>query len=420
MMVADNKVQSRYVAYILIALVIITHGVSYVHWNEGFWNPLIKLVSVVWAFYIFTHRDLLSCRFKGLICFLAFYPLVSIFTSAEMYEQGESISLKAVLINFVWFIYFYLHKIKLNEQTIIKAFSIFALIVVGLQVFQQFTYPAADFGVYTPEIMQALGRPEKVDIRNGIYRFRIDQNSYITVVVLLFFLFKLKDKFSIRTLSFVVLMLVSIYLALTRQVMASALFVVVLALLNIKSRKDLIKSFLFIGVLAYVGYTFSDVLFGELSEQTQDEADDDNIRVFSYVFYWDKITENTMTFLFGNGMPGSSGPFKKLMDLWQFDYGYWPVDIGVVGFWFHYGLVYILAFFYANFLFLVRYRKVVPKYLSLTVLFTFLMSIMAFPYWGLFCYFYWPFIFYLYDLHIDQYNLSLESNSCDITRNHNA
>ena len=214
MMVADNNVQSRYVAYILFALIIISHGVSYVHWNMGFWVPLIKIVCVVWAFYLFTHRDLLSCRFKGLICFLAFYPLVSIFTSAEMYEQGESISLKAALINFVWLVYFYLHKIKLSEQTVIKAFSIFALIIVGLQVIQQFTYPAADFGVDTPEIMQAFGRSEKAGMRNGIYRFWVNQNGYVTMVVLLFFLIKLKDQFSVKKMIFVLLMFVSIYLTL--------------------------------------------------------------------------------------------------------------------------------------------------------------------------------------------------------------
>lgn len=419
MMVTD-KVQSRYVAYVLFALIIVTQGVSYVHWNEGFWNPLIKLVSVIWAFYLFTHRDLLSCRFKGLICFFAFYPLVSIFTSSEMYEQDVSVSIKAVSVNFVWLTYFFLHKIKLSEYTIIKSFAIFSLIILGLQVIQQFTFPVADFGVYSQEVVQALGREEKADFRNGLYRFWVNQGSYLTIVVLLFFLIKIENRFSIAKLLFVLLMSVSIYLSLTRQVMASAIFVVVLALLNYRTREELTKSLVIICALIFVGYFFSDALFAELSEKTQDEANEDNVRIFAYVFYWDKITENTMTFLFGNGMPGSSGPFKKLIDLWQFDYGYWPVDIGVVGFWFHYGLVYILAFFYANFLFLVRYRKVVPKYLSLTVLFTFLMSIMAFPYWGLFCYFYWPFIFYLYDLHIDQYNLSLESNSCDITRNHNA
>lgn len=408
-----NKVQSRYVIYILMGLVVVSQGVSYVHWNVNIWNPLIKLICIIGACYILTHRELLVCRFKGLICFLAFYPLVSIFTSAEMYGQGVSESIKAVLPNFVWLIYFLLHKTNVSEQAIIKAFSIFALIVVGLQVVQQFTYPVADFGVDTPEIMHALGRSEKAGMRNGIYRFWVNQNGYVTMVVLLFFLFKLKEQFSITTFLFVVLMLVSVYLTLTRQVMASAGLIVVLALLKFETRKDLIKAFFFLSLLALGGYYFSDVLFGELSEQTQDEANEDNIRVFSYLFYWEKITENAVTFILGNGMAGNVGPFKKLMDLWQFDYGYWPVDIGVVGFWFHYGLIYIMGFFYANYLLLLRYRRDAPAYLSLTVLFTFLMSIMAFPYWGQFTYFFWPFVFYLYDLHLDHSNLVYTEKSVD-------
>lgn len=408
-----NKVQSRYVIYILLGLVVISQGVSYVHWNVGLWNPLIKLICIIGTFYLLTHRTLLAYRFKSLICFLAFYPLVSIYTSAEMYGQGVSESAKAVLPNFIWLIYFYLHKVKVSEQTIIKAFSIFALIIVGLQIIQQFTYPVADFGVYTPEIMQAFGHTEKASMRNGIYRFWVNQNGYVTMVVLLFFLIKLKDHFSIQKMIFVLLMSVSIYLTLTRQVMASAGFVVILALLKIKTRKDLIKSFVFIGLLAFGGYYFSDVLFGELSEQTQDEANEDNIRVFSYLFYWEKITENAVTFMLGNGMAGNVGPFKKLMDLWQFDYGYWTVDIGVVGFWFHYGLIYVIGFFYASYLLLLRHRKDVPGYLCLLVLFTFIMSVMIFPYWGSFCYFYWPFIFYLYDLHLDHSNLVYTEKSVD-------
>ena len=398
--------QSLWVAVIIIG---ISSGISFIYWNNNFWNPVFKLVGFGVLAYVVTHRLRCEMYFKWLVWTLSLYPFISIFTSAVEYGQSPLISIRTLLINLIWLFYFVFHKQRLSEKVLIRALLLYALMVVSIQVIQQFSYPLAYFGVDSPEEMYRKGVSENVSMRNGLYRFRIGENGYITVLVLLYYIQKIKVQLSMNHIFVISLMIISVYMTLTRQVMVCTLFVLALSFLQKnKGRHTLL--FLAVCAITLIGFSYYDELFGELGESTENDLNDENIRIFAYVFYIDKILQDGITFLFGNGMPGISGPYRKLVDVWQLDYHYWPVDVGVIGFWFYYGFVYIALFAYCNYVLLIRYRKQVPSYLWLTVLYTLPMSIMIFPFWGQFCYFYWAIILYLYDLHIRNYQLTNGKN----------
>lgn len=391
---------TKYSGIILFLLVLITGGISFLYWPGGINRWIVRLMAFLMLLFIVKNNSSPSFHFKKIVLFLAFYPFVTIVTSAIFWKQSVYTSINVLLPHMLWLLYFPLHKYSLSEKEIYKSFLLFSLLILFLQVVQQFTYPDVYWGVYSEEAMVNMNRTEIVDTRNGIYRFRLDENSYTTVFVLLYCLDLLKSKFSIKSLLVVMLMFVSVYLTLTRQVMASCFFVVLLSLLgkNFFSFRIL----LFLLILALIGWNYYDFLFEDMTSQSKEDLDDDNIRILSYLFYFELIVANFVSFLFGNGMWGGESPFAKLADTWQFDMGLYTVDIGFVGFWFHYGLLYIMIFIYVNYILLVKYNRVLPNYIKYTVLFTLLMSPMIFPYWGVFCYFYWPFILYICDLHINK------------------
>ena len=392
-------------------MIIFSAGLSYIYWNGNIWNPILKIFGVAIFFYVITHRICSEMNFKGLVWLLALYPFISIMTSAIEYEQSFLVSFRTLLIHLIWLSYFIFHKKKYSEETIIKGLLWYSLIVVFIQVFQQFSYPIALFGVESPETMYLKGLAENVSKRNGLFRFRIGENAYVALPVLLYYVQKCKDQFSVKKLIIILLLLVSVYLTLTRQVMACALFVLALALVLNNTRKKRKLYLLILLIIGIIGISFYEILFAELGESTEEELNDDNIRFFSYLFYYEKIVKDGITFFLGNGIPGISGPYRKLIDIWQLDYHYWPVDIGFVGFWFFYGFIYIALYLYFNYLLLIRYKKQAPTYLKLTVVYTLPMSFMIFPFWGHFCYFYWAIILYLYDLNISKYKLEHEIKS---------
>lgn len=120
-------------------------------------------------------------------------------------------------------------------------------------------------------------------------------------------------------------------------------------------------------------FYYSDILFGALIEQTKEEANEENIRLLAFGFYWNKIIENPLTFILGSGHPES-------LNLWQNELKLWTSDIGIIGSMFHYGLLWIILYFYIIYTILKKYAKSIPLYIKLYILGTFINSILIFPY----------------------------------------
>lgn len=403
----NNKIYFHHFVVLFSLLVIVNQGFAYVDWNLAFWNPILKTYGLVllWVV-VFRYLPFSNCNFKYFVLFQSFFPFVTIITSFQIYGQDFLSSIKVLLFHLIWLSYFMFHKMKISEKTIIKVFFTYSFFVLFLQIYQQFTYPNAAFGILSDEGAFMLGKTENIEIRNGLYRFRMG-NGYITIVILLYFIEIYKNKMRLNSLVYAFFMLVSIYLTLTRQVIASASIVVLFCLIGGLKNILKIKYISILVVLVIVFITYSDVLFGEFTESVKRDANEDNIRILSYLFYWEKIVDNIPAFFLGNGYPAISGNFQNQMAIWNFDYGFWTGDIGFVGMWFHYGLLYVLMFFYLNYLLVVSYKDIIPNYLRLSVLFTFLMSPMINPYFEKFGYFYWAIILYLCDNYINKQNVSL-------------
>lgn len=401
------------VYFILFAFVIlVTGGFENNHWNAtygGWANKLIYYGLLVYLVYMtFSSVKDRQCNFKNQVLLLALLPFSSIINSSLEYSQPIDRSFSVLLGQFVWIIYFLLHKYKVREDTVLKVLLSVALVIVAIQVIQQFTYPNAPFGTKSESEMLALGVTEAAEQRNGLWRFRMHQNAFYTAPVLFYLWLKLRNKLNVRMVCIVALLFVSVYLTLTRQILVASILAIFLSMFM--GKKNMNFSALFFGLLLIVGlYVFYDALFSSLAEQTQNEADDDNVRLLAATVLWDESIKTPLTFLFGYGLPDGTSDYAMHIQQLKSFFGIYTSDVGFIGQIFERGFLYVCVCYYMLYKLLFKLKNNIPLYVRMFVVFTGAMSIMIFP-----CIIpaqniVWVMLLYVCDLHINKSPLAIET-----------
>lgn len=411
-----NKRRQRvFVIFALALIVLYTSFFSYVNWNPTYGGWISNLVAIGFIGFLFFSRPKgRQYNFKGPVLCLMLLPFISMLNTNVLYGQTFIDSFKALIDNFVWVFYFILHKYKIKESTVIKIFLITALFIVALQIIQQFTYPNAMFGVASQDQQIERKMLEAAEQRNGLWRFRIMGANAFAAIVLFAFMTFVRKKMNSRLLIVALLMLVCIYLTLTRQLMASCLLTVFLSFFLGKKNKGMVVSLIIGAILFAILYSYADVLFGGLAEQTKDDANEDNIRLASAAYFWSESISSPFVFLFGHGLPGQTGPFRLLQYKLNMVFGFYTSDVGFIGMTYQYGAIYVIACYVILYKVFFSYKKKVPLYVRLFVIYTTVTSIMMFPFFGRLEYLYWSMIFYICDLHINkakEYNVNTLSAS---------
>lgn len=307
---------------------------------------------------------------KNIITLLFFIPLLCIITKIFYYEESIYDE-KIILFSGLTFLFFYIfYKYHITEKDIIKILTIFGLIVFIIQVYQQILPSKAIFGIYNENL--GYETDNIASIRNNLYRFRLG-TSLFTIFCTYYYWDRFRQSFNIKNLVLFIIFLTSIYLYMTRQLMISTIITLCFSIFYIRNLKIRISIIITIILLMIILFYYSDILFGALIEQTKEEANEENIRLLAFGFYWNKIIENPLTFILGSGHPES-------LNLWQNELKLWTSDIGIIGSMFHYGLLWIILYFYIIYTILKKYAKSIPLYIKLYILGTFINSILIFPY----------------------------------------
>lgn len=403
--VSEKKRKGQFIFFfIIIALSILyTSGFSYVNWNSTYGGWIKNVVAILFMLFLVLYwprsKDY---HFKFDALLLLLIPFCSMWNTHSLYGQDYIDSIKTLTGCFLWVFYFFLHKYKVQESTILKAFLAIALFVVAAQVIQQFTYPNAFFGILNEDTMIEEGVKEAAEQRNGLWRFRISGTAYVTSVILFASVVWMRKRFNSKLLVLMALMLVSVYLTLTRQIMAACFLALFFSFFLGKKNKGYMQAILIGVVIAALLYSYSDVLFGSFAEQTTDDMSDNYIRVLAGTYFWNESISDPYLFLLGHGLPGQTGTFRILMQQLNEMMGFFTVDVGFIGMTYTFGAIYVVVCFRLLWKLLVTYRKYTPVYIRLFVIFTGVMSIMIFPMQSTFNYLVWTLLMYITDLHINR------------------
>lgn len=405
-----NLKKQRVALFLLIAyVVLVTSGLENVNWNSTYGGWANNIISLGLLGYLFCSRpNGKQYHFRGLVLLLIWVPFLSFFNSWSIYSQSPSRSFLLMASQSTWVIYFLLHKYKVQEQVVLKVFFYIALFLVGIQIVQQFTYPNAPFGTMSQETMIERHAMEAAEQRNGLWRFRMHQNGYYTAPILFALWIKIRKKANPKLAVFVALFLASIYLTLTRQVMFACILAIFCSMFM--GQKKINFTALLLGLIFITGlYVYYDVLFSKLAQQTQDDSNADNVRLLAASMLWEESLKTPFTFLFGYGLPDSTSAYGLHMYKLSNFLGIYTSDVGFIGQIFERGFIYVCVCYYMFYKLFFKFKKVIPMYIRMFVMFAGVMSVMIFPCIVPAQTFVWAMLLYVCDLHINKSILALKS-----------
>lgn len=339
---------------------------------------------------------------------MIFLPFLSIINSYTLLSQPIYDGYKGLIASsFTWIIYFLLHKYKVSEATVLRIFLYVSFFIVGVQIIQQFTYPRALFGIRSDNNAITGAIQEVAEQRNGIWRFRMHFNSYFTTPILFAAWLWLRQKYKLNIFLVVSLLLVSVYLTLTRQVMVATILAIFLSFFMGTQRMNV--KYLLLGLILISGlYIFYDVLFESMAEQTKDESQD-NIRMLSAAYFWNESIKSPLTFLFGYGTLSGNSPVISSLTNFQLLNGFYRSDVGFIGQIYERGFLYVMACYYLMYRLLFKLKNNIPLYIRMFVIFTAVMSVMIFPMITPVSNIVWTLLLYVSDLHINKSYLALKN-----------
>ena len=363
-------------------------------------RSLAVIVLFLFLVFLFLGEGLSQKQnFRYFVMVLAFLPFLSVFYSYSEYDQPVLDGIKGTLPSLLWLSYFVLHRLKLKENSFLKAMLYIAVFILLVQVIQQFTYPHIWFGGRNVENLTA--NQELAEKRNGLWRFQIGVNGIFTAVCLFYYWCKMRRKMKIPYPVIVALMIVSIYLTLTRQIIFSAVLTLLLSFFI--SRKNmkiwpLLAGLILVGVISM----YWDVLFESFQKLTTSDIGSKNyIRFLSANYFWTETFSSAKTAILGHGT-AISGDFLSLKTKLAEDYQFHVSDVGFIGIMWTFGVPYVMVCYALLIYVFAKYRHYIPMYISLFIIFMIVPSAMIFPMNSPIKYMLWSFLLYICDRHINR------------------
>ena len=401
-MIRTGRSRTWEVILILGLFTILNCGFSFVGWPLTF-TFTVRTFAVILLFYFLYSLywgDGLTEKqhFRYYVLALAVLPFASVLYSYSEYGQPFLDGIKGTLPSLLWLFYFVLHRFKIKEGSFLQAMLYIAIFILLVQVIQQFTYPHVWFGIRGEENLTA--DQELAENRNGIWRFIIGLNGIYTAVCLFYFWSKMRRGMNVWYPVIVALMLISIYLTLTRQLIFSA--VLTLFLSYFMGKKNMEVWPLLIGtVVMGVLISYWDVLFGYFQKLTAIDSGKDYIRFLSANYYWTETFSSVKAAIVGHGS-AVSGSFLSLRTELEEDYHFYVSDVGFIGMMWVRGVIYVTVCYALLIYVSVKYKHHVPLYISLFIIFTVIPSVMIFPMISPVQYIMWSFLLYICDVRINR------------------
>lgn len=383
------------IIFVIILIIFTTRFFNYSNWNHTLAGWCSYFLYGYLALKTYNNRvyiQSIKSPFSKWIRSIIVLHLLCLITMLIIYGQSPIEGKTLFFSLMIFFLFYYYHLYKIQERTIIQIFTVIGLFIFAIQIVQQFFPSIAIFGIsYTDNNNVDV----MVEIRNGLYRYRLS-GVFFVLFCLYYYWTKLLHKVSFKNLVLFFIFSSSIYLFLTRQIMFATLVTLALSSLFVTNKKRRITiltiTIIFIGII----YSYSDALFGELINKTQEQVSEDDIRAVAYSVYWNRITSNLLTFFLGNGYPPEFYFLQEKMRLFT-------SDIGFVGQMYHYGIIWVLFYFYIIYVMIIKYRRLIPLYIRLFLFGTAVNSIMVFPCSSPYEFFIWSSIIYICSLYIIQY-----------------
>jgi hypothetical protein len=336
-----NRILDKYISNIVVFLVVL----SYFHFFSFTMMPysirILLQIAILGIMVVFLLLRIIYKPEKGIRMNFAIPLLLMIIGALPCYfiayaYHGQSFAISFFANKIIWFylLYFFVHLYKIQATYIIRLIIFIGLFAVLLYYLQLYYYPTKIL-----DINMLVGRGT---IRLFVGGMLCTQAAYF------YFLnqFFAKNKpvyliFSLLTLSVFVLQG-------TRQLIFGLIF---LTLVNLLLAKRIRSRFLITLVLSLASFSvfliFRDI-FNEITKVSALQAQnlEGGIRIKAARFFLTKFMPGFWAYIFGNGSSDLGSIYNQKIAFYAIKKGFYLADIGVLGDYIKYGVLFTLAGLY--------------------------------------------------------------------------
>lgn len=270
-------------------------------------------------------------NFAAPIIILIISAIPSYFVAMSSHNQSFLASISANHVIWFYLVYFFLHYYKVSSKYIIHLVVIMGLFVVGLFYLQLVMYPKMlmDINVFRARGTLRLVVPGMLCAQLAYFYFL---NRFLK-----------SSKFGDFLLSLIVL---SIFIIQgSRQLIFAIIFLTLIMLFfsnRVKGRS--FKIFILGMASVAVFFVFRDI-FLEMTRVSTSQVNNigEGIRIKAARFFLTSFQSDEWSYIFGNSREASGGMYFRRMQLYSFKYGFFLSDIGIIGDYVRYGIVFVLT-----------------------------------------------------------------------------
>jgi hypothetical protein len=250
----------------------------------------------------------------------------------RFHNQPFSISLFAQRSLYYYFLYYALHLIKIKPKDFGKLFVYFSVIFMLFYLIQYILYP------------RVILFDARIIKERGTIRILLEGMPYLIIsyyYALQKFLESQKLKYSLFLLASLIIVIFIGSRSLLFTILATTMLNLILSK-RIKS-KLLIYTISTLGIVMVI-FIFQNI-FKEIIETAlyRDPLNSENIRYKTLKYFLSGFSPNTLTYIFGNGASGASSELTRNLWVTSQRYGYYLSDIGLIGEYVSYGIIFILS-----------------------------------------------------------------------------
>jgi hypothetical protein len=292
---------------------------------------VLAILGVIYFQLFFDKSARLKKHFTWEVIILLVAVLFSMITPWR--EYGQSIKTTLIAQRQLYFVLFYfmLHLVKPSHKEVQQIFVVVGILYGICSLLQYFAYPTMIFDV-------------RASIDRGTIRIFFPGNIFAVVTFLLalhFFFQQYKAKYIL-----IMMFIASVFILQgTRQTLASVAFASFLFILFNQKIKSKLLIMVLVGFSLIPLYFAFESIFSEMLNVTESQSErfEDNVRVRAATFFLTYFKHDTWGYILGSGMDSQKNIYGLLVDSYKENLGFYIEDIGIVGEFVRYGVLFVLA-----------------------------------------------------------------------------
>ncbi len=272
-------------------------------------------------------------NFSSIIILLIIGTIPAYFTAQYYHDQTIPISFYGNRMILFYLIYFFVHLYKIPVKFVLQLIVLTGLFVAGLFIVQYIMYPTKLLDI-------------KAFVERGTIRMFVP-GMICTIASYFYFLNQFFERHKISQMLLSLLCLSIFILQGTRSYIFTLILLTMLYMLFSKRIKAKFLIMIVVSVAVVTVFLLFQEIFTELTKVSNMQAGNigQNVRVKAARFFLTDFMPGGWAYVFGNGSAAPGSPYWQKSLFYTIKYGYYITDIGIIGDYVKFGIVFTLAGF---------------------------------------------------------------------------